>query len=189
MPEHMMVTPIFHRRRARRPSSATSPTWPRSAGWRPARSRRPRPTSTRRACGCRRCGSSGAASPSRTCGGSCSPTTARPPTSWGDIHAMLGSLRVGERRLRQLFEERGVERLDERRCPASRTSPTRSCARRSRSSPTASTTARTRQDDDGIATGRYWSARRGDRPRRRASSSTGAAPTSRRAAPSTRRTS
>jgi len=36
-----------------------------------------------------------------------------PANSWGDLHAMLGSLRVGERRLRQLFEERGVERLTE----------------------------------------------------------------------------
>jgi N-methylhydantoinase B/oxoprolinase/acetone carboxylase alpha subunit len=34
-----------------------------------------------------------------------------PANSWGDLHAMLGSLRVGEQRLRQLFEERGVERL------------------------------------------------------------------------------
>jgi N-methylhydantoinase B/oxoprolinase/acetone carboxylase alpha subunit len=36
-----------------------------------------------------------------------------PANSWGDLHAMLGSLRVGERRLRQLFEERGVEPLTE----------------------------------------------------------------------------
>ena len=36
-----------------------------------------------------------------------------PANSWGDLHAMLGSLRVGERRLRQLFEERGVERLSD----------------------------------------------------------------------------
>ncbi|HYM84403.1 MAG TPA: hydantoinase B/oxoprolinase family protein [Candidatus Dormibacteraeota bacterium] len=36
-----------------------------------------------------------------------------PANSWGDLHAMLGSLRVGERRLRQLFEEKGVERLSE----------------------------------------------------------------------------
>lgn len=34
-----------------------------------------------------------------------------PANSWGDMHAMLGSLRVGERRLRQLFEERGLDRL------------------------------------------------------------------------------
>jgi N-methylhydantoinase B/oxoprolinase/acetone carboxylase alpha subunit len=34
-----------------------------------------------------------------------------PANSWGDLHAMLGSLRVGERRLRQLFAERGVEEL------------------------------------------------------------------------------
>ena len=31
-----------------------------------------------------------------------------PANSWGDLHAMLGSLRVGERRLRALVEERGV---------------------------------------------------------------------------------
>lgn len=36
-----------------------------------------------------------------------------PANSWGDLHAMLGSLRVGERRLRQLFEERGVDALNE----------------------------------------------------------------------------
>lgn len=35
-----------------------------------------------------------------------------PDNSWGDLHAMLGSLRVGERRLRELIEERGVEGLD-----------------------------------------------------------------------------
>ena len=34
-----------------------------------------------------------------------------PANSWGDLHAMLGSLRVGERRLRQLFEERGVAQV------------------------------------------------------------------------------
>lgn len=36
-----------------------------------------------------------------------------PENSWGDLHAMLGSLRVGERRLRALFEERGVARLSD----------------------------------------------------------------------------
>ncbi|HLI14790.1 MAG TPA: hydantoinase B/oxoprolinase family protein [Acidimicrobiales bacterium] len=36
-----------------------------------------------------------------------------PANSWGDLHAMLGSLRVGERRLRQLLAERGVAELDE----------------------------------------------------------------------------
>jgi N-methylhydantoinase B len=35
-----------------------------------------------------------------------------PADSWGDMHAMLGSLRVGERRLRALFEDRGVEALN-----------------------------------------------------------------------------
>ena len=36
-----------------------------------------------------------------------------PDNSWGDLHAMLGSLRIGERRLRQLFQERGVEPLSQ----------------------------------------------------------------------------
>lgn len=36
-----------------------------------------------------------------------------PANSWGDLHAMLGSLRVGERRLRQLFDERGVDELND----------------------------------------------------------------------------
>jgi N-methylhydantoinase B/oxoprolinase/acetone carboxylase alpha subunit len=36
-----------------------------------------------------------------------------PKNSWGDLHAMLGSLRIGERRLRQLFDERGVEELNQ----------------------------------------------------------------------------
>lgn len=36
-----------------------------------------------------------------------------PANSWGDLHAMLGSLRIGERRLRQLFDERGVDALNE----------------------------------------------------------------------------
>jgi N-methylhydantoinase B/oxoprolinase/acetone carboxylase alpha subunit len=36
-----------------------------------------------------------------------------PANTWGDLHAMLGSLRVGEQRLRQLFEARGVEPLAE----------------------------------------------------------------------------
>lgn len=35
-----------------------------------------------------------------------------PANSWGDLHAMLGSLRVGERRLRQLFLERGADELN-----------------------------------------------------------------------------
>jgi N-methylhydantoinase B len=34
-----------------------------------------------------------------------------PANTWGDLHAMLGSLRVGERRLRHLFVERGVAAL------------------------------------------------------------------------------
>lgn len=34
-----------------------------------------------------------------------------PANSWGDLHAMLGSLYIGERRTRQLIEERGIERL------------------------------------------------------------------------------
>lgn len=34
-----------------------------------------------------------------------------PENSWGDLHAMLGSLRVGERRLTQLIEERGADRI------------------------------------------------------------------------------
>jgi N-methylhydantoinase B/oxoprolinase/acetone carboxylase alpha subunit len=36
-----------------------------------------------------------------------------PANSWGDMHAMLGSLRVGERRLRHLLAERGVDRMTE----------------------------------------------------------------------------
>jgi N-methylhydantoinase B/oxoprolinase/acetone carboxylase alpha subunit len=36
-----------------------------------------------------------------------------PNNSWGDLHAMLGSLRVGERRLHRLFEERGSEPLSQ----------------------------------------------------------------------------
>ena len=35
-----------------------------------------------------------------------------PANSWGDIHAMLGSLHVGEKRLRLLFDEIGIETLD-----------------------------------------------------------------------------
>jgi N-methylhydantoinase B/oxoprolinase/acetone carboxylase alpha subunit len=34
-----------------------------------------------------------------------------PANSWGDLHAMLGSLRIGERRLTQLFDEQGVATL------------------------------------------------------------------------------
>lgn len=34
-----------------------------------------------------------------------------PSNTWGDLHAMLGSLRVGERRLLQLIDERGVDSL------------------------------------------------------------------------------
>jgi len=34
-----------------------------------------------------------------------------PANTWGDLHAMLGSLRVGQRRLEQLFHERGVAAL------------------------------------------------------------------------------
>ncbi len=34
-----------------------------------------------------------------------------PANSWGDLHAMLGSLYIGERRVRQLIEERGVPNI------------------------------------------------------------------------------
>jgi N-methylhydantoinase B/oxoprolinase/acetone carboxylase alpha subunit len=34
-----------------------------------------------------------------------------PANSWGDLHAMVGSLRIGERRLRQLFADRGTDAL------------------------------------------------------------------------------
>ncbi len=36
-----------------------------------------------------------------------------PDNSWGDLHAMLGSLRVGERRVGGLIAERGIEGLNE----------------------------------------------------------------------------
>ncbi len=36
-----------------------------------------------------------------------------PDNTWGDIHAMLGSLRVGERRLADMLSERGVDGLNE----------------------------------------------------------------------------
>lgn len=36
-----------------------------------------------------------------------------PNNSWGDLNAMLGSLHVGERRLRALLEERGIDGLTE----------------------------------------------------------------------------
>jgi len=35
-----------------------------------------------------------------------------PKDSWGDLHAMYGSLKVGKRRLFQLFEERGTELVE-----------------------------------------------------------------------------
>ena len=36
-----------------------------------------------------------------------------PNNSWGDLHAMLGSLRVGERRVGDLIAERGIDGLNE----------------------------------------------------------------------------
>jgi len=36
-----------------------------------------------------------------------------PETSWGDLHALIGALSVGTRRLQALYEEHGAERIDE----------------------------------------------------------------------------
>ena len=80
----------------------------------------------------------------RTSGASCSRTTARRGSTWGDFHAMIGSLNVGERRmLRALLERYGDAEIERaRRGPAS-TTPSGACAPRSRRSRTASTRSRT----------------------------------------------
>ena len=78
-----------------------------------------------------------------------------PANSWGDLHAMLGSLRTGERRLLQLFEERGAatmqtgfDRLKDF---------TEECLRREvRALPDGTYRAEDCFDDDGITDRRYW---------------------------------
>jgi N-methylhydantoinase B/oxoprolinase/acetone carboxylase alpha subunit len=78
-----------------------------------------------------------------------------PANSWGDLHAMLGSLRTGERRLLQLFEERGAgtmqaafDRLKDF---------TEECLRREvLALPDGSYRAEDCFDDDGITDRRYW---------------------------------
>jgi N-methylhydantoinase B len=78
-----------------------------------------------------------------------------PANSWGDLHAMLGSLRTGERRLLQLFGERGAatmqagfDRLKDF---------TEECLRREvRALPDGTYRAEDCFDDDGITDRRYW---------------------------------
>src|SRR5262245_63119633 len=36
-----------------------------------------------------------------------------PDTTWGDFHAMIGALKVGERRLAALYDEHGADRVAE----------------------------------------------------------------------------
>jgi N-methylhydantoinase B len=78
-----------------------------------------------------------------------------PANSWGDLHAMLGSLRTGERRLLQLFQERGAgtmqagfDRLKDF---------TEECLRREvLALPDGTYRAEDCFDDDGITDRRYW---------------------------------
>jgi N-methylhydantoinase B len=78
-----------------------------------------------------------------------------PANSWGDLHAMLGSLRVGERRLLQMFDERGTaamqtgfDRLKDF---------TEECLRNEvRALPDGVYQAEDCFDDDGITDRRYW---------------------------------
>ena len=79
-----------------------------------------------------------------------------PANSWGDLHAMLGSLRVGERRLRQLFEERGVGPARPTRSRASRTSPTPFLREEISKLPDGVYYGEDSFDDDGISDRPYW---------------------------------
>ena len=78
-----------------------------------------------------------------------------PANSWGDLHAMLGSLRIGERRLIQLFEERGPKTMQAGFDHLK--DFTEECLRREvRSLPDGIYRAEDCFDDDGITDRRYW---------------------------------
>ncbi len=110
MPEHLLVTPFFHDgelRGLRRQHRARGRD--RRHGARLVRRERHRdlPGGAAAAAGQ---ALPRAASRSRTSGGSCSPTTARPTTSWGDLHAMIGvAAASGAARLEALFDEHGAD--------------------------------------------------------------------------------
>ncbi|MDP4804385.1 MAG: hydantoinase B/oxoprolinase family protein [Candidatus Nanopelagicales bacterium] len=78
-----------------------------------------------------------------------------PANSWGDLHAMLGSLYIGERRSRQLIEERGVERI---RISFSQLQDfaERHIREEIRALPDGVYCAEDCFDDDGVGSGRYY---------------------------------
>ena len=184
MPEHMLLRPVFYERRAASPSPRRSGTWRRSAPSRPARSR---PTATevyqeglrlppvklvRAASRCEDVWKI-ILSNHRT-----------PRSTWGDLHAMIGSLELADRRLHALLDRHGARARARGLGRAAR--PRRAAdAAADRGDP------RRRLDVRGCDGGRRHHARAGDdaRPARRstatARSSTTRAPTRRRAGRST----
>ncbi len=132
------------RRRARRsPTPSRARTTPTSAACAPARSRRPRPRSCRRASSSRRCAWCGRASWCATCSTWSWPTCARPAMRRGDLRAQLAAAAVAQERLEGAG---GAARL-RRRARRPWTSLVAYAERRARAAvaelPTASTAPRT----------------------------------------------
>ena len=100
--------PGLPRGRARRLRSRRSATWPRSARSRSARSRRRRPRSTRRACGCRPSRLVRAGEPVDDVWKIILSNHRTPRLTWGDLHAMIGSLELAEQRLQALLDRHGA---------------------------------------------------------------------------------
>ena len=74
-----------------------------------------------------------------------------PRNTWGDLHAMIGALNVGERRLRRAVRAlRPRTRCSRRGRGADRATPTGACGRRSPSCPRASYDRDDEVEDDGV---------------------------------------
>ena len=109
MPEHMLLRPVFREGRARRLRRDDRPHGgDRRRHDRLVREHRDRglPGGPAPAAGEAR---PRAASRSTTSGRSSSRTTARPGSTWGDLHAMIGSLHLAERRLQELLDRYGEQ--------------------------------------------------------------------------------
>ena len=108
--------------------------------------------------------------------------------SWGDFNAMVGSLRVGRRRLEALYDEHGADANRRPPCPPSSTTRSSGSRRDIAGAPDGTYSGEDCQEDDGFDKRSYWSCASTSRSAATRWSSTGAAPIHRLAAPSTLRT-
>ena len=75
-----------------------------------------------------------------------------PRNTWGDFHAMIGALNVGERRLLALVDRYDLETVREGARTPDRLLRAPAARRDRRDSPTAATTRRMMVEDDGVTT-------------------------------------